>query len=143
VREWNDTTRARATAVRDSLERLLRAGDPPIYARLRNSLKTKRSMIAGCFPGGSAVIAVALYGGDFEWVREKVVLLTDVGAVKPLTVRDYRMRAHELLDAFDADDNGTDDVAARGFTNRAGAQVVLRFTENRLERIAAGFAWER
>jgi hypothetical protein len=143
VREWDDATRARATSVRDSLERVLKAGDPPIYARLRNSLRTRRSMIAGCFPGGNAVIAVALYGGDYEWVREKVVLLTESGAAKALTVRDYRMRAHELLDAFDADDNGTDDVAARGFTERAGAQVVLRFSDNKLERIAAGFAWER
>lgn len=142
-RAWDDATRARASSVRDSLERVLRAGDQPVYPRLLSSLKTKRSMIPGCFPGGKALIAVALYGGDFEWVREKIVLLTNGGGVRTIPVRDYRMRAHELLDAFDADDNGTDDIAARGFTNRAGAQVVLRFTENRLERIAAGFAWER
>lgn len=142
-REWDDATRARAASVRDSLEGILRAGDPPVYLRLRTSLKVKKSMLAGCFPGGRAVIAVALYGGDFEWVREKVVLLTNTGGVRALTVRDYRMRVHDLIDAFDADDNGRDDVAARGFTTRAGAQVVLRFTENKLERIAAGFAWER
>lgn len=142
-RVWDDESRARASSVRDSLERVLRAGEQPVYPRLLSSLKIKRSMISGCFPGGTAIVAVALYGGDFDWVREKIVLLTNSGGVRAMPVRDYRMRAHELLDAFDADEDGADDVAARGFTTRAGAQVVLRFTENRLERIAAGFAWER
>lgn len=142
-RQWTDSLKTRATTVRDSLERALRAGERPIYPRLLGSLKVKRSMIPGCFPGGPALVAVALYGGDFEWVRQRIVVLTAAGTVRVLSIRDYRMRAHELLDAFDADDNGTDDVAARGFTHRAGAQVVLRFTDKGLERIAAGFAWER
>lgn len=143
TREWNDATRVRAAAVRDSLELALRTGEQPVYARLRSSLRVRRSMIPGCFRDGSAVIAVALYGGDYEWTREKVVLLTRTGGARLLSVRDFRLRAHELLDAFDADDDGFDDIAARGFTTRAGAQVVLRFTGQRLERIAAGFAWER
>ncbi|MFN8571440.1 MAG: hypothetical protein U0132_05235 [Gemmatimonadaceae bacterium] len=142
-RAWNDALRARAVAVRDSLERVLRTGEQPVYPRLIKSLHTRRSMLRGCFPDANVMVAVSLYGGDYEWVREKVVLLTMAGSVRSVPVKDLRLRAHDFLDAFDADGNGVDDVGGRGYTTRGGAHVVLRWVENRLERVTAGFAWER
>ncbi|MFN8580518.1 MAG: hypothetical protein U0163_05995 [Gemmatimonadaceae bacterium] len=142
-RAWSPALRARALAVRDSLEKALRGGELPPYPRLLKSLRVKRSMLPGCFPDGNALVAVVLYGGDFEWVRERVVLLTNAGGVRVVQVKDLRLRGHELLDAFDADGNGTDDVGGRGYTPRGGAHVVLRLADNRLERYASGFAWER
>jgi hypothetical protein len=130
--------------VRDSLLAQLRAAEQPVYQRLIKTLKTRTSIAVGCFGDGSAVVSATIWGGDYEWVRELVVLLTDAAAVKPLTVRDYRFRAHELLAAFDADGDGRHDLAARGMTTGAGGTVVLRLTnDGKLERLAAGFAWER
>lgn len=142
-RNWSPELRMRATLVRDSVEHFLRASERPVYPRLLKSLKTRRSMVKGCFKDGQAMVAVALYAGDYEWVRERIVLLSDSGAVRQVPVRDFRLRAHELLDAFDADDDGFDDVGARGYTVRAGAHVVLKYGDRKLERLAQGFAWER
>lgn len=142
-REWTAELRQRALAVRDSLERGLRAGEQPVYPRLVKSLRVRRTMLRGCFPDANAMVAVALYGGDYEWVRERVVVLTTGGAVRTVPVKDLRLRAHDLLDAFDVDGNGVDDVGGRGYTTRGGAHVVLKWVDNRLERAAAGFAWER
>jgi hypothetical protein len=105
---------------------------------------------------------VTLYAGDYEWVRERALAFDSLGRVRTLSVRDLRFKAHETLGAFDADGDGDDDLAARGRVTRAGALVVLRLVEapapgppasagspppnvpaSRLERAAAGFAWER
>ena len=61
---------------------------------------------------------VTLYAGDYEWVRERVLLVGD-GSLKKATVRDLRFRAHEALHALDADGDGVDDLAARAWTPAA------------------------
>jgi len=154
---------SRLTAVKDSVVQALRAAkDLPRVPRLANSLKDATSRIGGCFENAAALVFVTLYAGDYEWVRERVFAIDTIGNVRQLSIRDLRFKAHETLGAFDADEDGDDDLAARGRVNRAGAFVVLRLVEgppvitgprpatpppnvaaSRLERAAAGFAWER
>jgi hypothetical protein len=153
----------RLTAVKDSVVKVLReAKDLPRVPRLANSLKDATSRIGGCFEHAAAIMFVTLYAGDYEWVRERVFAIDTIGNVRQLSIRDLRFKAHETLGAFDADEDGDDDLAARGRVTRAGAFVVLRLVEgppvitgprpatpppnapaSRLERAAAGFAWER
>ncbi len=153
----------RLTTVKDSVVKTLReAKDLPRVPRLANSLKDASSRIAGCFENASALMFVTLYAGDYEWVRERVFAIDTLGNVRQISVRDLRFKAHETLAAFDADEDGDDDLVARGRATRAGAFVVLRLVEgplvitgprpatplpnvpaSRLERAAAGFAWER
>jgi hypothetical protein len=155
----------RLAAVKDSVVKLLRAAkDLPRITRLAKSLKDASSRAAGCFENAAVVMFVTLYAGDYEWVRERALAFDSLGNVRQLGVRDLRFKAHETLGAFDADEDGDDDLAARGRVTRAGALVVLRLVEapppapgvaaaagnpppnvpaSRLERAAAGFAWER
>jgi len=153
----------RLAAVKDSVVKILRAAkDLPRVPRLANSLKDASSRIGGCFENAAVIMFVTLYAGDYEWVRERALAIDSLGTVRALSVRDLRFKAHETLGAFDADGDGDDDVAARGRVTRAGALVVLRLVEapmpgataaagnpppnvpaSRLERAAAGFAWER
>lgn len=153
----------RLESVKDSVVKLLReAKDLPRVTRLANSLKDASSRIAGCFENASVIMFVTLYAGDYEWVRERALAFDSLGNVRTLAVRDLRFKAHETLGAFDADGDGDDDVAARGRVTRAGAMVVFRLVDapapgakasdghpapnvpaSRLERAAAGFAWER
>jgi hypothetical protein len=131
--------------------------------RLVNSLKEASTRIAGCFENAAGILLVTLYAGDYEWVRERAFAIDTLGAVRQLPIRDLRFKSHELLAAFDADEDGDDDLAVRGRVTRAGALVVLRLVDApaagccrrggnmappnvpaaRLERAAAGFAWER
>ena len=157
---------ARLAAVKDSVVKLLRAAkDLPRVTRLANSLKDASSRAGGCFENAAVIMFVTLYAGDYEWVRERALAFDSLGNVRQLSVRDLRFKAHETLGAFDADGDGDDDLAARGRVTRAGALVVLRLVEappppapgvgaaagnpppnvpaSRLERAAAGFAWER
>lgn len=154
---------ARLSAVKDSVVKALRAAkDLPRVNRLANSLKDVSSRTAGCFENAIAILLVTLYAGEYEWVRERAFAIDSLGVVRPLTVRDLRFKSHEALAAFDADEDGDDDLAARGRATRAGALVVLRLVDApaparsgaanapapnvpaaRLERAAAGFAWER
>ena len=153
----------RLTTVKDSVVQALRAAkDLPRVPRLARSLKDATSRISGCFENAAALMFVTLYAGDYEWVRERVFAIDSIGNVRQLSIRDLRFKAHETLGAFDADEDGDDDLAARGRVTRAGAFVVLRLVEgppiisgprpatpppnvaaSRLERAAAGFAWER
>ncbi len=154
----------RLTAVKDSVIKVLRAAkDLPRVNRLAKSLKDTSSRMGGCFENAAAIMLVTLYAGDYEWVRERAFAIDSLGAVRPLSVRDLRFKSHEALGAFDADEDGDDDLAARGRATRAGALVVLRLVDApapaspgtaagaappnvsaaRLERAAAGFAWER
>ncbi|MGQ0641166.1 MAG: hypothetical protein ACT4P6_10420, partial [Gemmatimonadaceae bacterium] len=138
--------------------------DLPRVPRLANSLKDASSRIAGCFENANGILMVTLYAGDYEWVRERAFAIDSVGTVRQLSIRDLRFKSHETFSAFDADEDGDDDLAARGRATRAGALVILRLVEgppptvpgatrntpqlpnvaaSRLERATAGFAWER
>ena len=120
----------------------LKAGEQPLYPRLQGSVRSRTSVVAGCFGEGRGIAIATLYAGDYEWVRERVFLVGE-GTPKRLTVRDLRFRAHEALQAIDADGDGTDDLAARAWAPRSGGTVVLALREGKLERLAAGFVWER
>lgn len=158
------STNARLDAVKDSVLKALRElKDVPRIPRLANSLRDASSRISGCFENATTLMLVSLSAGDHEWVRERAFAADSNGNVRPLSVRDLRFRLHETLGAFDADEDGDDDVAVRGRTTRAGGMVVMRLVEgpppnarptpgsappanvpaSRLERAAAGFAYER
>ena len=140
---------ARIKVVRDSLEQNLRMTETPPYERLLKSLKSRTTIAAGCFPGGRAIVVATLWAGEYEWVREQVVLVDDTGTLAPLRLRDYRFRGHEVLYALDGDGDGVDDVATRGYGPNQGGTSVLKIVDGRkpkdprrLERMATGFAWE-
>ena len=134
----------RLDALRDSLLEDMKQRDHPRFSRLTGSLKDHSTRVMGCFASGRALLQTALVGGDYEWVRERVLLVDAGGSAKPIAVQDFRFRAHELLEALDVDEDGFDDVGGRAFTERAGGTVVLRVLEGkRLERLTSGFAWER
>jgi hypothetical protein len=140
---------ARAKIVRDSLEAALRLGEKPPYERLLKSLKSRTTIAPGCYSGGRAIIVATLWAGEYEWVREQVVLMSDAGTLTPLRLRDYRFRGHEALYAMDGDGDGVDDLATRGYGPNSGGTSVLRIVDGktpkdprRLERMATGFAWE-
>ena len=139
----------RLKAVKDSLEAGLRATEKPPYERLMKSLKSRTTSAAGCFPGGRVIAIATLWAGEYEWVREQVVMLDDAGKVSPLRLRDYRFRGHEALYALDGDGDGIDDLATRGYGPNLGGTSVLRLVDGRtpkeprrLERMATGFSWE-
>jgi hypothetical protein len=140
---------ARVKFVKDSLDQVLRAGESPPYERLLKSLKSRETSAVGCFPGGRVVIMATFWAGEYEWVRELVVLMDDAGKLTPLRLRDYRFRGHEALYAMDGDGDGIDDLATRGYGPYMGGTSVLRVVDGktpkegrRLERMATGFAWE-
>jgi hypothetical protein len=113
--------------------------------RLHNTLRIETSHAIGCFMDSRMLLVVTLVAGNYEYVRQGAVAVSDSGGVTPLAVLDPRFRAHVALHALDADGDGIDDVAMRGRAERMGATVVLRYNyeEKRLERLATGFAWER
>jgi len=134
----------RADSVRDSVSRLLTETAMPTIERLAHSAQVSSSRVVGCFgPAGRVLVVVGLRAGAGEYVRERIVAVNDSGWVTPLRVTDYRFTAHDALAAFDADGDGTDDLAARGIGRSAGGVVVLRLVDGRkLERLASGFVWE-
>jgi hypothetical protein len=131
-------------AVRDSLILWLDSLPPPPYQRLVKTEKPQWSTIVGCFGGARRIaLAVDLRAGNNEWIRERVVLIDTLGAVTTLRVSDLRFKGHDLLMALDADGDGLDDLATRGFAEAAGGITILKLTDkNRLVRLAGGFAWE-
>jgi hypothetical protein len=140
---------ARVKLVKDSLDQVLRAGENPPYERLLKSLKSRETSAAGCFPGGRVIIMATFWAGEYEWVRELVVLMDDDGKLTPLRLRDYRFRGHEAIYAMDGDGDGIDDLATRGYGPYMGGTSVLRIVDGktpkegrRLERMTTGFAWE-
>ena len=136
--------RSRVLAVRDSLILWLDSLPPPPYQRLVKTEKPQWSTIVGCFGGARRIaLAVDLRAGNNEWIRERVVLIDTLGAVTTLRVSDLRFKGHDLLMALDADGDGLDDLATRGFAEAAGGITILKLTDkNRLQRLANGFAWE-
>ena len=130
---------------RDSVEQALRDASVRLPERLQNTLRVETSHAIGCFADARMLLVITLVAGNYEYVRQGAVAISDSGTVKPLSVLDPRFRAHVALHALDADGDGIDDVAMRGRAERMGATVVLRYnlSEKRLERLATGFAWER
>jgi hypothetical protein len=139
-----DTLRSRVLTVRDSLINWLDSLPPPPYQRLMKTEKPQWSTIVGCFGGARRIaLAVDLRAGNNEWIRERVVLIDTLGAVTTLRVSDLRFKGHDLLMAFDADGDGLDDLATRGFAEAAGGITILKLTDKaRLQRLSNGFAWE-
>jgi hypothetical protein len=135
----------RAGFARDSVEQALRDASVRLPERLQNTLRIETSHAIGCFADSRMLLIVTLVAGNYEYVRQGAVAVSDSGGVTPLAVLDPRFRAHVALHALDADGDGIDDVAMRGRAERMGATVVLRYNllEKRLERLATGFAWER
>lgn len=135
----------RAGFARDSVEHALREASIWLPERLQHTLRVQTSHAIGCFADARMIVVVTLVGGNYEYVRQGAVAVSDSGGVTPLAVLDPRFRAHVALHALDADGDGIDDIAMRGRAERMGATVVLRynFEEKRLERLATGFAWER
>jgi hypothetical protein len=135
---------ARLDAVRDSVLQSLRANHQPTAPQFRGELTSRSSRVLGCFDGGVALLFASIHAGDYEWARERALLVDSTGAVRPLEIIDFRFRVHEALHALDADENRFDDVATRAWTAGGGGSVVLRVVgRKRLERVASGFAWER
>ena len=143
------TLENRAKFARDSLVAALTEREKPPYDRLLKSLKSRSSHAAGCFPGGRAILIATLWAGEYEWVRQEIMLMDQAGKLTPVGVRDYRFRAHEALYAVDGDGDGIDDLATRGYGPNLGGTSILRLTAPtkpkdppRLERMATGFGWE-
>ena len=134
----------RAGFARDSVEQALRDAAVRLPERLHNTLRVETSHSIGCFAGSHMLLVVTLVAGNYEYVRQGAVAVSDT-SVTPLAIVDPRFRAHVALHALDADGDGIDDIAMRGRGERMGATVVLRYNlmEKRLERLATGFAWER
>ena len=136
---------ARVTVVRDSLLDELRKGPQPLYERLKTKLSLTTSHVTGCFGGtGRVALVASLKAANTEWVREKLVIIDEAGKLTSLRINDLRFRAHELLQAFDADGDGVDDLATRATTERAGATtlLLLDLKGKKLVRFAQGFSWE-
>jgi hypothetical protein len=100
-------------------------------------------MAPGCFGSGRAIVLSSLRAGAHEYVREKIVIVSEAGAITPARLVGSRWRAHEAVSAFDADGDGTDDLAVKGSSDRAGGMVVFKLVGgNRLEKLTGGFNWE-
>jgi hypothetical protein len=138
------TGTGRLDQLRDSVFAALLADGGPPYERLRKVVKRASSRVPGCFGAARAALAVTVYAGDHEWVRERIFLVEPSGRAIAVRVTPHRFQAHELIGAFDTDGDGVDDLAARGRTYRAGGTVVLQLdsTRTRATRIAGGFHWE-
>lgn len=135
---------ARASSVGDSLIAALRADTAGGAGGASRRPASKVTRLAGCFGDYSAIIFANIAATSRRPSREIAVLLNDVGSPSTLQVDDLRFRTHEALQAFDADADGVDDVAALGRADRSGGTVVLRLdpSRRRLDYVASGFAWE-
>jgi hypothetical protein len=133
----------RIDALRDSLEHQLRTGTVMPYERLLPTVTVRTTVAKGCFGAGRTIIITSLRAGALEVVREKVVMVSETGALIPLRITGSRWKAHDAIYALDADGDGTDDVAVRGSSDRAGGTIIFRLVGGtRLEKLTGGFNWE-
>ena len=134
----------RADVVRDSLEQVLRASAMPRFARLVPGVVVKSSRASGCFGPARVALVVSLRSKGLEWVQERFVLIDTTGRAIPVRADDMRLKAHDIIAAFDADGDGVDDLAMRGLRELAGGTSILRYDvkARRFDRLASGFAWE-
>ena len=135
---------ARATAVRDSLQRWVTDSLRSPFIRFAKATTVRGEAALGCFASWRAVVVVTSRTPGFEWNEERTLLVAPDGKVQTARLRDLRLRAHESLLAFDADGDGVDELATRGLATRMGAQSVLKLdpATRRFARFASGFAWE-
>jgi hypothetical protein len=134
----------RVSAVRDSLVRWVTDSLRSPFARFAKTTTVRGDATVGCFGPWRAVVVVTSRTPTFEWNEERALLVAPDGKVQTARLRDLRLRAHESLIAFDADGDGVDELSARGFATRMGAQSVLKLdpATRRFARFASGFAWE-
>ena len=134
---------ARMIVVRDSLVRWVSDSLRPSYAG-GSKLLVRGDTASGCFGAWRAVVVVTTRTSSFDWSDERALLLAPDGKPATSRLRDLRLRSHESLVAFDADDDGIDELATRGLAPRMGAQSVLKLdpATRRFLRYASGFAWE-
>jgi hypothetical protein len=101
--------------------------------------------IAGCFGIARLLVVASRRTADMEFAVERAALVDSTGKVHPLRFQDLRFKAHDPLYVFDADGDGLDDLAARGYAERSGGLSIMRLdlVARRLVRLASGFAWEQ
>ena len=129
--------------LRDSVEQQLRSEAVVPYERLAASITVRTTVAQGCFGTGRTIIVSSLRAGAHEFVRERILMVADDGAISPLRILGTRWRAHEAIAAFDADGDGRDDLAMKGSSDRAGGTVIFKLgSANRLEKLSGGFNWE-
>ncbi len=134
----------RVSELADSLTVVLEADTAKLTDRLKKTVKVQKSQAIGCFAHWRVILLVNQSAGDYEYVHQIGLLVDTAGVAAPLSVRDLRFKAHEVIKAFDADGDGVDDLAVRGHGNRIGATVILHYdpAKRRLEYVMEGFAWE-
>jgi hypothetical protein len=135
---------ARVSTVRDSLVRWVTDSLRSPFARFAKATAVRGDATVGCFGPWRALVVVTSRTPTFEWNEERALLVAPDGKVQTARLRDLRLRAHESLIAFDADGDGVDELSARGYATRMGAQSVLKLdpATRRFARFASGFAWE-
>jgi hypothetical protein len=135
----------RAIAVRDSLVRFLTDSATPPYDRQLASAKIQSWWVPGCFGVGRALIIANKRTPDMDFAVERVALLDSTGKTVPMKFQDFRFHAHDPMYVFDADGDGIDDLAAKGYGDRSGGLTIMRldFVGRRFVRLVSGFAWEQ
>jgi hypothetical protein len=136
---------ARGVAVRDSMERFLTDSMKPPFERMVKSARVQSWIVPGCYGLARVLVVASKRTAAMDFAAERAVMLDTLGKVIPVRVSDLRFHVHEPLFAFDADGDGVDDLAARGFGDRSGGLTIVRLdtASRRLVRLASGFAWER
>jgi hypothetical protein len=131
--------------VRDSIARFLVDSVKAPYERLTAEAKIHSWSIPGCFGISRVLVLASRRTGDMEFAVERAALVDSVGKVIPIRFFDLRFHAHDPLYVFDADGDGIDDLAARGYGDRSGGLTIVRLdlASRRFLRLASGFAWER
>lgn len=145
VHDTSSVLATRALAVRDSLARYLTDSVAVPYERMAASVRIVSWWTPGCFGPAQALVVASKRTPDMDFAVERGVLVDSLGAVTTLRFSDFRFKAHDALYVFDADGDGVDDLAAKGYGDRSGGLTILRLdpTARRLTRLTSGFAWEQ